>query len=87
MYDKPMIYYPLSTLMLAGIHDIRDFNTCKKAAEHADFILHQAALGSVPRSIEDPRNTNENNITGFLNMLDAARLANVKRWIHTIPKT
>lgn len=62
--------------------DIRDFDTCTTAVKNADFTLHQAALGSVPRSIEDPRNTNENNITGFLNILDAARQAGVKRFVY-----
>jgi len=62
--------------------DIRDYDTCRGAAEKTDFILHQAALGSVPRSIENPIITNENNITGFLNMLEAARHAGVKRFVY-----
>jgi len=62
--------------------DIRDFHTCRAAAQDMDFILHQAALGSVPRSIENPINTNENNITGFLNMLEAGRHAGVKRFVY-----
>ncbi len=62
--------------------DIRDLNTCRKASESVDFILHQAALGSVPRSIADPINTNENNISGFLNMLVAARDAGIKRFVY-----
>jgi UDP-N-acetylglucosamine 4-epimerase len=53
--------------------DIRNIDTCKKAAEGMDFISHQAALGSVPRSISDPITTNEVNITGFLNILSAAK--------------
>jgi UDP-N-acetylglucosamine 4-epimerase len=53
--------------------DIRDFATCEKAVTGVDFVLHQAALGSVPRSIKDPITTNAVNITGFLNMLTAAR--------------
>jgi UDP-N-acetylglucosamine 4-epimerase len=53
--------------------DIREFSTCMAICKGTDYILHQAALGSVPRSIEDPINTNENNITGFLNMLVAAK--------------
>lgn len=53
--------------------DIRDFETCKKAVIGIDFISHQAALGSVPRSIDNPINTNEVNISGFLNMLVAAK--------------
>lgn len=62
--------------------DIRDYDTCRAAARGTDFILHQAALGSVPRSIEDPVNTNENNITGFLNMLEAGRHEGVKRFVY-----
>ena len=62
--------------------DIRDLETCHKACEHKDFVLHQAALGSVPRSIENPIATNEVNVGGFLNMLVAARDANVKRFIY-----
>ena len=53
--------------------DIRDLNTCKEAVKGQNFILHQAALGSVPRSIENPVLTNEVNISGFLNMLVAAK--------------
>lgn len=53
--------------------DIRDLATCRKAVEGIDFITHQAALGSVPRSIQDPITTNEVNISGFLNMLVAAK--------------
>ena len=62
--------------------DIRDLSTCKQVCEHADYVLHQAALGSVPRSIEDPITTNANNISGFLNMLVAARDAGVKRFVY-----
>lgn len=62
--------------------DIADLNTCAKACIEADFVLHQAALGSVPRSIENPIKTNESNITGFLNMLVAARDAKVKRFVY-----
>jgi len=62
--------------------DICDLRTCENACKEADYILHQAALGSVPRSIEDPINTNENNITGFLNMLVAARDAGVERFVY-----
>ena len=61
--------------------DIRDLVTCKSACKDKDFVLHQAALGSVPRSINDPITTNEVNINGFLNMLVAARDAKVKRFI------
>lgn len=62
--------------------DIRDFETCKKACDNQDYVLHQAALGSVPRSVSDPVTTNENNITGFLNMLTASRDAKVKRFVY-----
>jgi UDP-N-acetylglucosamine 4-epimerase len=61
--------------------DIRNFETCLKASNNVDAILHQAALGSIPRSINDPITTNEVNISGFLNMLVAARDCNVKRFI------
>jgi len=62
--------------------DIRKLHDCKKACEHVDYVLHQAALGSVPRSIEDPINTNRANIDGFLNMLVASKDANVKRFVY-----
>jgi len=62
--------------------DIRDFTTCQKAHVGVDYVLHQAALGSVPRSIEDPITTNNNNINGFLNMLVAARDSGVKRFVY-----
>jgi len=62
--------------------DIRDPEACKKAVDGIDIILHQAALGSVPRSINDPVTTNANNIDGFLNMLVAARDAGVKRFVY-----
>ena len=62
--------------------DIRNLDDCKKACTGADYVLHQAALGSVPRSIEDPITTNQNNIDGFLNMLVAARDAKVKHFVY-----
>ncbi len=62
--------------------DIRDLDTCKKATEGIDYVLHQAALGSVPRSINDPITSNEVNVTGFLNMLVATREAGVKRFVY-----
>ena len=62
--------------------DMRDIKTCHHACENIDFVLHQAALGSVPRSIEDPINTNSANITGFLNMLVAAKDAKVRRFVY-----
>lgn len=62
--------------------DIRNISHCEKAVKECDYVLHQAALGSVPRSIKDPITTNEVNVTGFLNMLVASRDANVKRFIY-----
>ena len=62
--------------------DIRNFDDCKKAVENSDYVLHQAALGSVPRSINDPITTNDVNVSGFLNMLVAARDARVKRFVY-----
>lgn len=62
--------------------DIRDLETCKKAVKNVDYVLHQAALGSVPRSINDPITTNEVNVSGFLNMLKAASDAQVKRFVY-----
>ena len=62
--------------------DIRSPEDCARACEGVDFVLHQAALGSVPRSIANPQLTNETNITGFLNMLVAARDAKVKRFVY-----
>lgn len=63
--------------------DIRDLETCNKAVDGMDFISHQAALGSVPRSINDPVTTNEVNISGFLNMLIAAKEnTSTKRFIY-----
>ena len=62
--------------------DIRNLEYCQKATKNIDFVLHQAALGSVPRSIKDPITTNEVNITGFLNMLVASRENKVKRFIY-----
>ena len=62
--------------------DIRNFEDCKKVCAGVDYVLHQAALGSVPRSIADPITTNAANITGFLNMLTAARDAEVKSFTY-----
>ncbi|MGI6123852.1 MAG: SDR family oxidoreductase [Acetivibrionales bacterium] len=61
--------------------DIRDVNMCQKACKDIDFVLHQAALGSVPRSIKDPVTTNDVNVGGTLNMLIAARDNKVKRFV------
>ena len=62
--------------------DIRDLETCKKACKYQDYILHEAALGSVPRSINDPITSNEVNVNGFLNILISAKDAGVKRVIY-----
>jgi UDP-N-acetylglucosamine/UDP-N-acetylgalactosamine 4-epimerase len=62
--------------------DIKHLKDCQKVCEGVDYILHQAALGSVPRSIDDPINTNQSNIDGFLNMLVASREAKVKRFVY-----
>jgi len=62
--------------------DIRDLETCQKASEGQNFILHEAALGSVPRSIADPITSNEVNVSGFLNMLLAARDQKVRRFVY-----
>lgn len=62
--------------------DIRNFEDCQKACARVDYVLHQAALGSVPRSIADPITTNETNISGFLNMLTAARDAHVSSFTY-----
>jgi nucleoside-diphosphate-sugar epimerase len=61
--------------------DIRDIATCHRAVSRVDYVLHQAALGSVPRSVKEPVLYHENNITGTLNMLMAARDAGVKRFV------
>ena len=62
--------------------DIRNLDDCKKAVEGVEIILHQAALGSVPRSIADPITSNNVNISGFVNMLVAAKEAGVKRFVY-----
>src|SRR4051794_2327210 len=62
--------------------DIRDRKTCRAACRNADYVLHQAALGSVPLSIRDPLRCNAVNVDGFLNMLVAAREARVKRLVY-----
>ena len=62
--------------------DIRNLEDCQKACVDVDYILHQAALGSVPRSINDPITSNDVNVSGFLNMLVAARDAKIKRFIY-----
>lgn len=72
--------YPQTFRLIVG--DIRNISDCQKAVEGVDYVLHEAALGSVPRSIKDPITTNEVNIGGFLNMLVAARDAGVKRFMY-----
>jgi UDP-N-acetylglucosamine/UDP-N-acetylgalactosamine 4-epimerase len=72
--------YPDNFMLIEG--DIRNLDDCKRAVNGVEYVLHEAALGSVPRSINDPITTNDNNINGFLNMLVAARDAKVKRFIY-----
>lgn len=62
--------------------DIRNLDTCKEALSGIDYVLHQAALGSVPRSIKDPITTNEVNVSGFLNILSASKDEGVKRVVY-----
>lgn len=71
--------YPDSFELIVG--DIRNIEDCRKAVDGVDYVLHEAALGSVPRSIKDPATTNDVNIGGFLNMIIASRDAGVKRFI------
>lgn len=71
--------YPDRFTLIVG--DIRNLADCRRAVEGCQYVLHEAALGSVPRSINDPITTNDVNIGGFLNMLVAARDAGVKRFI------
>lgn len=63
------------------VGDIRNIDDCRKAVEGMDYVMHEAALGSVPRSIKDPATTNAVNISGFLNMIIASREAGIKRFI------
>ena len=76
---KDFIDHP-NFLLIEG--DIRNPADCEKAVQGVDYVLHQAALGSVPRSIKDPVTTNEVNVSGFLNMLVAASDAKVKRFVY-----
>lgn len=62
--------------------DIRDRDACAEAVAGIDYVLHQAALGSVPRSIADPLTSHDVNVTGFVNMIDAARKAGVRRFVY-----
>ena len=72
--------YPQQFRLIVG--DIRKPEDCRKAVEGMEYVLHEAALGSVPRSVNDPATTNEVNISGFLNMLIAARDAGIKRFVY-----
>ncbi len=72
--------YPTTFKLVVG--DIRKLEDCQQAIEGCDYVLHEAALGSVPRSIKDPITTNDVNTSGFLNMLVAARDAGVKRFVY-----
>ena len=76
---EPFHVHPSFTLIEG---DIRDMECCRKAVQNVDIVLHQAALGSVPRSINDPITTNDVNIGGFLNMLVAAKDEGVKRLVY-----
>lgn len=71
--------YPDSFKLVVG--DIRNIDDCRKAVDGVDYVLHEAALGSVPRSVKDPVTSNDVNISGFLNMLVASRDAGVKRFV------
>lgn len=71
--------FPNSFRLIIG--DIRNLNDCKKAVDGMEYVVHQAALGSVPRSIDDPAATNDVNITGFMNMMLAAKEEGVNRFI------
>lgn len=72
--------YPKTFKLVVG--DIRNLDDCRKAVEGCEGVLHEAALGSVPRSIKDPATSNEVNISGFMNMLIAARDAKVRRFVY-----
>ena len=75
----PFLEHPNFTLIEG---DIRNLDDCHNAVSGVDFVLHQAALGSVPRSIYDPITSNDVNVSGFLNMLVASRDASVKRFVY-----
>lgn len=71
--------YPLMFKLIVG--DIRRMEDCRKAVEGMEYVLHEAALGSVPRSVNDPITSNDVNVSGFLNMLVASRDTGVKRFV------
>ena len=75
---QPLLSHPAFKLITG---DIRNLDDCRLAVDGVDYVLHEAALGSVPRSINDPITTNDVNVGGFLNMLVAARDAKVKRFV------
>jgi UDP-N-acetylglucosamine 4-epimerase len=75
----PFMQHPNFTFIRG---DIRNFNDCKQAVQGVEVVMHQAALGSVPRSIKDPQTTHEVNVNGFVNVLIAARDAGVKRFVY-----
>jgi len=85
-HNLDKVQYELSTEQWGNFTfiegDICSLDDCRRACEGVDYVLHQAALGSVPRSLEDPIRTNASNITGFLNMLVAARDAQVRRFVY-----
>jgi len=72
--------FPDRFILIKG--DIRDIDDCREAVKNVEYVFHQAAMGSVPRSINDPITTNDVNIGGFLNMLVAVRDAGIKRFIY-----
>lgn len=76
---EPFLSNPHFTLIEG---DIRNLEDCHKAVSNVDYVLHEAALGSVPRSIADPITSNEVNVSGFLNMLVASRDAGIKRFVY-----
>lgn len=76
---EPFLTNP-NFLLIEG--DIRDLETCRKAVKGMEYVFHEAALGSVPRSINDPITTNDVNISGFLNMLVASRDEGIKRFVY-----
>ena len=80
LYNLNGVINNLNFTLIEG--DIRNLSVCQKAVEGVDYVLHQAALGSVPRSINDPITTNAVNVSGFLNMLVSARDAKVKRFVY-----
>jgi UDP-N-acetylglucosamine 4-epimerase len=81
--DEVLSTHPAEAHLFRMIRgDIRDLDTCREASQGVDFVLHQAALGSVPRSIEDPQTTNDVNVSGFLNMLIAAHEAGASRFVY-----